>query len=169
MRLYSYISTTSNTVTLVCEYRVRVPLCWWPTHRLLLWGPLLNDFVNVTSEALHRGKNRRTHVPSCNHEAEIYTDVRATPQKTVSVQHYYSPSRALYSPPPVAWMIFLISSSSAIEPGSGLIDIFWIFFKCRSKPVLPLSVASTILVMWNSRIQVRQVSLQILCLENQIL
>ena len=62
-------------------------------------------------------------------------------------------------------MIFLISSSSAIEPGSGLIDTFKIFFKSRSKPVLSLPVASAILVMRDSRIQVRQVSLQILSLK----
>ena len=75
--------------------------------------------------------------------------VHTTPQETevIASSTNYSPSRALYSPPPVAWMIFLISSSSAIEPGSGLIDTFRIFFKGRSKPVLSLSVAGAILVM----------------------
>ena len=122
----------------------------------------------MTSEALFSvGKTRRTLLHSCNYGAQIYTGLRTTPQKTIVLASStnYLPNRALYSPPPVAWIIFLISSSSAIEPGSGLIDIFRIFFKFRSKPVLSLSVASAILVMRNSRIQVRQVSLEILSLK----
>ena len=119
----------------------------------------------MTSEALFSEGKNRAHI-----HLGATMELRFNPSddcRSVLVSSTnYSPSLALYSPPPVAWMIFLISSSSAIEPGSGLIDILRIFFTCKSKPVLSLSVASAILVMRNSRIQVRQVSLEILSLKN---
>ena len=98
------------------------------SHLMVYWSQSMISQQTHTSD-----DDRPTSVYFWTHLINTsINDVTCTPlwgQKRDSTTMYqgwwrkrkYSPSLALYSPPPVAWMIFLISSSSVIEPGSGLI------------------------------------------------